>query len=389
MPCGRSLHRSRDPRILRAALQALLRTAEPLGGSAIPIAERNARFRLRRGRAAQCVQHAPALASKLRRDCAMSAELRADAASARAAVSPPRRIRAHERSRLVAWLDDGLRRGQRGRLEAEYPLSLTPRDLRGHRAAFAGARPVAHAMLHVTDVCGPSRRARIGLIGNVYTDPAWRGRSLAAGCVEACVQEARARECSLALLWSELVDYYGKLGFGAVGRERRIALAGGTLACAAALAPRAEPAAAVGAAAAADFAHLEALYARKPVRAVRPPGALAKLARAPEVALRVARRGREPIAYAACGRGDDMRGVVHEWAGDASGVLACVASLQRDAGAHLMLASSQPEPAAERLVAAGARVEATALGLARVLDAGAAEASRLDDWLYLWGFDSI
>jgi GNAT superfamily N-acetyltransferase len=313
----------------------------------------------------------------------MVASLRAPRETPRARHALARAIRAHERRKLLDWLDDGLRRGERGRLEAEYPISLTARGLRGHRAVFAGGRPVAHAMLHVVEARAGEQSARLGLIGSVYTAPEQRGRGLARSCIEACAEAARARGCSHALLWSELTDYYGQLGFRPAGRERRIALSDAALARAI---DGSAPGLELAPARAADFPALEALYAQKPVHVARAAGALAKLARAPEVTLCVARRDAAPLAYAACGRGDDLRGVVHEWAGDAEGVLACVSALRVQVGAALLLASAHAEPAAELLVAAGASVTHTALGLALAL---AESSAAVADWIYLWGFDSI
>lgn len=298
----------------------------------------------------------------------------------------PRALRAHERERLVAWLDDGLRGGRRGRLEAEYPLSLRARDLRGHRVVFVRGRPAAHAMLHLVDAASPAGTARLGLIGNVYADPAFRGRGLGQACVSACVAAARERGCDFALLWSDLVGYYAALGFRPGGRERRIALDPAVLGRARG---PGDAGLAVSPARDADFAALEALYARKPAHALREPGALARLAAAPEVALRVARRGDAPIGYAACGRGDDLRGVVHEWAGDAAGVLACADALCAEHGASLLLAGPHAEEPAERLVAAGASVTQLPLGLLRPLGSDAGASAALEDALYLWGFDSI
>jgi predicted N-acetyltransferase YhbS len=300
-------------------------------------------------------------------------------------VSRPRRVRAFERARVLAWLDEGLRRGERGRLAAEYPLSLSARDLGGHRVVFAGSRPLAHALLHAVVLRSGEQRLRAGLIGCVYTAPEARGRGLAQACIQACLDAARAQRCDVALLWSDLAGYYERLGFRPAGHERRIAL---TPECAQRAAGAATETLSVGPPEARDFAQLERVYDAKPAGVVRGAGALARLARAPETLLLVARRAGVPIAYAACGRGDDLRGVVHEWAGEADGVLACFAQ-HALRGAVLVLASAHAEEAVERLVAAGAPVEHTALALARRLDGAPPDAPALADWAYLWGFDSI
>lgn len=301
------------------------------------------------------------------------------AAAARIAshAPAPRAPSPAERGRLLDWLDDGLRRGQR-RLESEYPLALGAGASAVQRVVFDGEAPVAHALLQSVEVLARGRALRVGLVGSVYSDPAQRGRGFAQACVRACVEEARAQGLALVLLWSELAGFYARLGFSACGRDTLLGVDDGLLGRANGgepLAPGAGTLAvsaralAVSAPAPTEFAALEALYAHKPVRVHRAAGALARLAAAPETVLLAARRAGAPVAYAAVGRGDDFRGVVHEWAGERHGVLACLAELVRRHGPLRMLAGPEPEPPVPALVAAGAPLERRPLGLARLLDA--------------------
>lgn len=291
-----------------------------------------------------------------------SLSLRADRAGP---VEPPRAPRAPERGRVLDWLDDGLRRGERGRLEAEYPLALGEAADAAARIAFVGGEPAAHAALQVVEISARSRRLRVGLVGSVYTDPRHRDRGLARACVRACVDEARARSAVLAMLWSDLPDFYRRLGFVPAGRESLLGVDSGVIA-------RAGPArapAGIGAPRRAEMPALEALYRAKPVHVLRPPGSLARLAAAPDTRVVVARDTDGPAGYAALGRGDDFQGVVHEWAGCPDAVLACLAQLVRAHGPLRVLASPEPEACALRLHAAGAAVASGPLALAQLLDA--------------------
>jgi len=288
---------------------------------------------------------------------------RATAKSVRSDALAPRAPSAEEKPRVLAWLDAGLRRGE-GTLAAEYPLALGPDAAAEQRVVFDGGAPAAHALLVRAEVLARGRALRVGLIGSVYSDPARRGRGHAQACVRACLEAARAQGLALALLWSDLPDFYAKLGFVPAGRDvlldvdaALLARAGAPAACDVGL-PRPE-----------EWAVLEALHAKKPVHVHRPAGALARFAAAPGTALAVARRGGRPVAYAALGRGDDFAGVVHEWAGDADGVLACLARFVAACGPVRLLAGPEPEPPLPRLVGAGARVERRPLGLVHLLDA--------------------
>ena len=291
-------------------------------------------------------------------------------------ASPPRAPTRNERDALLAWLDQGLREGRRGRLEAEYPLSLTPERRGDHRTIYAGAVPLAHAMLHEVTLRSRGARLRLGLIGLVYTAEPARGRGLARRCVASCLEELARRGVPLALLWSDRHDFYRRLGFERAGFEEQLRV--DAVRCrrarrngsAAPAALRVEPAAS------ADFAALESIYRAKPVGGERPPGALARLAAAPDTELVVARRNGRPLAYAALGRGDDFGGVVHEWAAADGGdegaatdaLLACWESLCIRHGELAVLAGPLREPATERLHAVDAPRHAGCFALARILD---------------------
>jgi predicted N-acetyltransferase YhbS len=269
---------------------------------------------------------------------------------------------------LIDWLDDGLRDGRRGRLAAEYPVSLRPHEAAAHCVVFEGGRPVAHAMWHVTDACARGRAVPLGMIGLVYTDPAFRRRGLAPLCIETCVEALRQRGVPLVALWSDRHDFYDRLGFHATGRETLYGVDPGL--CRAARIGTGSPLT-VNRGESRDFTALESLYAAKPVRASRRPGDLAALAAAPDTQLVVARHQGRSVAYAARGRGDDFPGVVHEWAGDPEGVLACLEALCGEGGAIGWLCGPLDEAPAPALRRAGARGQDGAFALVRLIDAGA------------------
>src|SRR5690606_19609244 len=228
-------------------------------------------------------------------------------------------------------------------------------------------RFAAHALGHRLPVRVAGRPAVVGLIGLVYTDPDFRGRGLARACVAAAARRLAASGALAVLLWTDLDALYAPLGFGRAGREWILAL--DPAICAAARAGAGAPLA-VGPPAPADWPLLERLAAARPSRAERPPGALARLAAAPDCTTRVARRAGRPVAYACAGRGADLRGCVHEWAGEPDATLVCVEALAR-AGARRWLAGPGDDPAAARLRAAGADAHAGDFALAWLPDPAA------------------
>jgi len=285
----------------------------------------------------------------------------------RAPVEPEiRALAPTERGRVLAWLDDGLRDGRKGRLCAEYPTLLEPGIGALHRLAWVGGRPAAHAAGRVVRVRVDACELDLGMVGLVYTDPAFRRRGLGSVVVEACARALAERGAQLAVLWSDRHAFYARLGFVPAGRERMLVV--GRDDCAAA-ARRFGPGASVAPPREGDWPALERMHARKRARAERAPGELRRLAAAPDCTVRVARSGDTPVAYAARGRGDDFGGVVHEWAGSPAGVTACVASFLAESDPVRMLSGPGDAQPVAALHAAGAAAYPGAFGLVRLLDA--------------------
>lgn len=268
---------------------------------------------------------------------------------------------------VTAWLEHGLRNGIRGRLQAEYPLSLTPENAGSQRLVRRGDRPLSHAMYHCVTGQFGDVRLPLGLIGLVYTEEEARGRGLAGRCVEACVEELLRNNVALAVLWSDRHAFYERLGFHPAGRERFLVLdqrvLGRVSTCEAH-----DPLPFVDEPEPAHWSAIEALYRARRFRAERRPGDLARLAAAPESELRVACRDGQPVAYAALGRGDDFAEVVHEWAGEEAGVLACLEALLVGRRALGLMTGPEDGGLVARLRAAGAAQHDGVFGLVRLLD---------------------
>ncbi len=283
---------------------------------------------------------------------------------------------------LLGWLDDGLRGGRRGRIEGEYGSAL--RDgASQHLLIREAGRPAAHALACTRRFHTEVGELAVGMIGLVYTDPAQRGRGLASRCVQTACEALEGLGARAILLWSDRPGFYARLGFRPAGRERLLLLDG---ALCERLAREVAAAGEVSPPRGSDWAALERLYAAKPARAERPPGFLQSLAAGPECRVVVCRRAGKICAYAALGRGDDYRDVVHEWAGDAPGVMQCLRVLSLGSPTLGLLAG--PEGEGPMQVLAEAEVPCVERPLALALGADPAAWAHLPH-LYVWGFDSI
>jgi len=281
-----------------------------------------------------------------------------------------------ERGPLFDWLDDGLRGGRRGRLVAEYGAALVEPDAVHSAVATVSGRFVAHALARRVRVRARGVRARIGLVGLVYTDPAWRRRGLAARCIRACEGWLEGQGVEIAVLWSDRHDWYERLGWNLAGVERMFRLDAATCA----RATRSHPfAGEVAPPRAADWPTLERLHDAHASRSERRPGLLEALAAGPDCRVVVARLGETPVAWAALGRGDDFTGVIHEWAGSIEGVLACAARLRQPHDTVSFLAGPSDEACAAVWSEAGAPERRGGFGLVRMIEPGPLW-SRLTPW---------
>jgi GNAT superfamily N-acetyltransferase len=209
-----------------------------------------------------------------------------------------------------------------------------------------------------------------GLIGSVVTDPRHRGEGLAAEVLASAEAELAAQGCALALLWADDAAFYADKGYVPIGTELDYLVTPDLL-------PLLPDPDGVRAATADDHAAIHALYETHPERVERTAAETAQLLAGPGVEALVRTRDGAVIAYTCVGRGEDLQSVVHEWAGIAEDVLACVR-------AHLeaRLATVQPNlfimvpPTCKGLVhyfditrTPGAL---GVLGMAKLLDRGAA-----------------
>lgn len=273
-----------------------------------------------------------------------------------------------ERTRVLAWLDAGLRDGRPGRIAEEFPLLFRSNTSAVPILARApDGRPASFCMLWPVrfELAGGTLSA--GLVSLVYTEQSARGRGLARAVIARAVAEANRLGLGLCLLWSELADFYSSQGFTRAGRETLVAFDGNTLSRARqstipqppAIAARRERPNPPQAIRPDDWPALLTLRSRRSCRMSLPAEQWRALDSLPDLDGLVVRDGEHLRAFALRGRGDDFRGVVHEWGGDPEGVLACCARwLEQGANDDglLLLAPTEHSEVSWRLRRAGARV---------------------------------
>ncbi|MEZ4330202.1 MAG: GNAT family N-acetyltransferase [Myxococcota bacterium] len=273
-----------------------------------------------------------------------------------------------QRATVLAWLGAGLRPDEPDCLLREYPLLWQAGSRATPVTVWSGARPLSFCMLWPTRFELASGGLRSGLISLVFTDPDARGRGLARDAIAAAFERAREEGLGVVLLWSdgELSAFYARQGFSRTGSEQLLAIDRAIVSRAITGDPAPDAAPAIDSTAAStspatpdDWDAIEAMRSRRACGLRFGRAERDALARVPGLEVRVAREAGGVTAFAMQGRGEDFAGVVHEWGGDATGVLRCLeAWLPETRPEHglLLLAPAARQALTWRLRSAGARV---------------------------------
>jgi GNAT superfamily N-acetyltransferase len=270
-------------------------------------------------------------------------------------------VREDPRSALPL-MEDVLRGG--AALAPDYPLVFGEAGSGRAVVIEEAGRVISSCAILERDLRIADRLLRVGLIGSVATAPEHRGRGLASTVLVEAEAELRAHGCVLAMLWADSPAYYEGRGYQTVGAERDFLLSPE-------LRAHLPAANSVRVAQKADLAAMHALYIRHVQRVERSEEESAELYQTPGMDVLVSDGVSGVEAYACCGRGGDLVGVVHEWAGETEPVLACLAAhVERAApGQELALMSPHaPDPVTERLTALGCPSAVGSLGMAKLLD---------------------
>ena len=277
-----------------------------------------------------------------------------------------------EERRVLAWLNAGLRPHRPGRLQREYPFLFENNSAAVPITTYADHRPVAFCMLWPSPFRLGQGTLRMGLISLVYTDPAHRGHGYASQTLQKAMQEARTRALGCVALWSDLDDLYASLGFLPSGCETLLSLDADVIDRASKAVDASDDSPPLEVSTPRDVDWLAIQRLRSERVCTRPlhlePTAIDAI---PDMHVRVARRGDRLVSFAMRGRGDDFGGVIHEWGGEASGVLLCCRALIRPeplVGSAQLLSSKDRTDVTWRLRAAGAPVRRRALAWFQLAD---------------------
>lgn len=131
----------------------------------------------------------------------------------------PRAPEESESEALIDFLNQNLRPQQAWSVRDEFPSLFNKKKLIYSRIITQGAEILSHAAIRPLIVRTPVAVFKVGAIGSVVTSSHHRHQGLSTRVLTSCLNEATTMKCDFAILWSNLFDFYRKMGFELAGYE--------------------------------------------------------------------------------------------------------------------------------------------------------------------------
>lgn len=227
----------------------------------------------------------------------------------------PRSPREAELPHVLDFLNKKLRSEAPWSIAAEYPTALTPNNLHNMRIIADEDRVLSHAVMKPLIIKSPHVIFKVGAIGSVVTDDQHRGQGLSTQIINDCLKSATEQSCDIAILWTDLFDFYRRMGFELAGSEISFIIEDNFDVTPTNLRfstdNRVSPDA------------IYRLYSAHSVNSVRTIEETRKFLSIPETKVYTAWESNGQLAaYAIEGKGVDLGGYIHEWGGSVSKLMA-------------------------------------------------------------------
>lgn len=248
-------------------------------------------------------------------------------------MNQPRPIKESEYPKLIDFLNKYLRPKSNWSIDQEYPLALNPTNLKNITVIEDNEAIVSHAVTKNIILKSPLGLLKVAAIGSVVTDKAHRNKGLSQSILKQAVDSAQAEKCDVAILWTDLYDFYRKVGFELVGSEVSFDLSGDL--------PETEHELKFLTSQAVSPEALLKVYSSHTVGSVRNLADIQKSLRIPNTNVYTAWDKQGQLkAYAIEGKGVDLLGYIHEWGGMLSDLVPLLRFAQQETPRKLTLIAS-------------------------------------------------
>lgn len=279
------------------------------------------------------------------------------------AFEGPRAPRDSEWHQVIEFLDKNIRPGQSWSIADEYPTSLARSQAHNMRIIVDKGEIVAHAVFKPMVIKTPAGIFKVAGIGSVVTNDRYRNQGYSTRIIESCLEAARKADCDFAILWTDLYDFYRRMGFELAGSESTILIDR-------ALAPttsytfndsnRIAPDAIL------RVFQQHSVSSYRTVEDIRASLAIpnSRVSTAWDTTGKL-------VAYVIEGKGADLDGYVHEWGGSTSALLALLTHMRTKQKRDLrIIAPAHAANFTSRLTELGCAHHSGYLGMLKILNMG-------------------
>jgi predicted acetyltransferase len=235
----------------------------------------------------------------------------------------PRSPAESELPSILNFLTQSLRSEATWSIAAEYPTALSSSNLHNMRIITEADVVLSHAVLKPLVVKSPHVIFKVGAIGSVVTNENHRNKGLSTQIIEDCIAQATRQQCDIAILWTDLYDFYHRMGFELAGTEVSIVIEEEFQA------PDSSLRLSKDSKVAAEAIHR--LYSTHTVNSVRTVEETRKYLSIPQTQVYTAWDASGQLAaYAIEGKGIDLSGYIHEWGGSVTALLTLLSFIRHE-----------------------------------------------------------
>lgn len=269
----------------------------------------------------------------------------------------------HELDSFVKFLTSQLRPEAAWPINEEYPLAIHDSNLNNIRVIREGNSYLSAAVMKPLVIKTVAGIFKVAAVGSVVTEAAHRNLGLSRQVLEDALSAAQSHGCDFALLWTNLFDFYRKIGFEMAGSEIALTLM--------TVWPDEPHALRFMKGPNVDAEAMLRIYSQHTTGTIRTAEDIRKFLRIPNSNVYTAwdHEGRLH-AYAVEGKGLDLNGYIHEWGGGVSKLLPLLRHMRIEQDRPLTLISPpQASNLIKTLKERGATAHEGILGMIRLLNA--------------------
>lgn len=225
---------------------------------------------------------------------------------------------------LVKFLDENLRPKNQWSITSEYPTALNQENIHNLRIVSENNEFLSHAALKPHIIKTPAAIYKAGAIGSVVTNDKFRNQGHSRAVLNECLELAKKQDCDFAILWTNLYEFYQKIGFALAGYEISLTIDENFKA-------QKDPQFKILKSPNVDPMALHKLMSQHSVSTFRNPDEVRKYLNIPNSNVYTLWEPSGALgAYCVEGKGADLGGYIHEWGGGVSKVIQLLKYIQED-----------------------------------------------------------